>query len=281
MTQIAGFGIGLRASYASQLVDWAASKDGQADAIDWLEIVPENWLYYGGKRRAMFEACRARWPMVSHSVSLNVGGTGPFDDEFLKLVDDFNQATHAPFWSDHICWSSVEQRPIHDLIPMPMNEATVAHLKARTAELKTKVHGDLVLENATFYVNMPGSTLSEAAFLKRVYEACDIGMLLDVNNVYVNSLNHGFDPRAMIDQLPLQRVRQIHLAGHTAEGDVVIDTHIGPTPEPVWDLYKHTLERLGRLPPTLVEWDQEVPELSVMVGELERARAVAKSAGVL
>lgn len=263
-----GIGIGLRRPFASALLETERH-------IDFLEITPENWVCYGGRRRRLFDACAKRWPVVSHSVSLNIGGIEPLDDELLSKTAEMCQQLDAPFFSDHLCYSSVHGQPLHDLLPLPFTREAVEHVARRVKECEQRVGRPLVLENATFYSHMPGAEMDEGEFLRATMEAADCGLLLDVNNVYVNSQNHGFDPRAFIDRMPLERVRQLHLAGHTRQGDVIIDTHIGPIIDPVWELYGYTLARAGRLIPTLVEWDQEIPPLDVVLDEADRARAVA------
>src|SRR5579871_6261052 len=271
---IHGIGIGLRRQLARALLD-----DKSAPArVDFLEVTPENWLYYGGARRRLVEECAERWPTVSHSVSLSIGGLDPLDGGFLAAIDAWNRRTRAPFWSDHLCYSTVAGAPTHDLLPLPFTGEAVAHTAARVAECAGRVEAPLVLENATFYSHMPGATMDEADFLRAVVEASGCGLLLDVNNVYVNSLNHGGDPRAFIDRMPLDRVRQLHVAGHTRTDEAVIDTHIGPVCEEVWSLYRYTIARAGRLIPTLVEWDQEIPPLEGVLAEADRARAEAKAA---
>ncbi|MFO0657642.1 MAG: DUF692 domain-containing protein [Polyangia bacterium] len=271
--QLSGVGIGLRPRFLDR--DDLLSTKRQTD---FLEIVPENWLLRGGKRKSQLASCRDRWPMVPHSVSLNIGGLDPLDGELLDgiaaLCDDFA----SPFFSDHLVYSSVAGQPLHDLLPLPFTEEVVEHVARRVKQAESRVGRPLVLENATFYAHMPGCTMSEAAFLHAVCEAADCGLLLDVNNVYVNSQNHGFDPYRFIDKMPLERVRQLHLAGHTLVGDTIIDTHIGPIISPVWALYRYTLQRAGRLIPTLIEWDQEIPHLDDVLDEADRARELATAA---
>ena len=269
--QIAGIGVGLRLPYAAAL----ARTDRQ---VDFLEIMPENWVCFGGHRRRLLDACIERFPSVTHSVSLNIGGLDPLDDELLATTAALLQRTDAPFFSDHVCYSSVRGQPVSDLLPLPFTREVIVHTAARIAEARDRVGRPLALENATFYAHMPGAEMDEASFLGELLQTADCGMLLDVNNVYVNSQNHGFDPRRFIDRLPLSRVWQLHLAGHTLIDDILIDTHIGPIIEPVWDLYRYTLRRAGRLIPTLIEWDQDIPPLAEVLDELDRARAAATQA---
>ncbi len=270
MSAIRGIGLGLRRPFASDLL----KTDRR---VDWLEVTPENWVNLGGQRAHLFAACAERWPMISHSVSLSIGGPDPLDGALLSALEALRRQVKFEFWSDHLCYSSANGRQLHDLFPLPFNEEAVEHVAGRVREAQARVDAPLLLENASFYANMPGGTMDEPGFVRAVVERAGCGLLLDVNNVYVNSLNHGFDPRAYIDQMPLERVRELHLAGHTPMDGVVIDTHIGPIPDAVWELYRYTLEKAGRLVPTLIEWDQEIPPVDVVLDELDRAREHASA----
>lgn len=269
--EIAGIGVGLRLQYAAELAETERP-------IDFIEIMPENWVCFGGKRRRHLDACAERFPCITHSVSLNIGGSDPLDGELLDATGELLQRVQAPFFSDHVCYSSVRGQPVSDLLPLPFTREVIDHTAARIIAARERVGRPLALENATFYSHMPGAEMDEADFLCQLLAAGDCGMLLDVNNVYVNSQNHGFDPRAFIDRMPLERVWQMHLAGHTKVDDTIIDTHIGPIIEPVWDLYRYTLRRAGRLIPTIIEWDQDIPSFDAVVDEVDRARAAAEQA---
>jgi uncharacterized protein (UPF0276 family) len=269
--RVEGIGLGLRRQFAAELLE-------SSRKVDWLEVTPENWIFHGGERARLLDACAERWPVVSHSVSLSIGGPDPLDEGLLKGIRELSRRVDAPFWSDHLCYSTVRGTQLHDLLPLPFNDEAVEHSARRFREAQERVEAPLVLENATFYAQMPGSTMDEASFLRATLDATGCGMLLDVNNVYVNGLNHGIDPYAFIDRMPLERVRELHLAGHTPKDGVVIDTHIGPIIEPVWALYRYTLQRAKRLIPTLIEWDQEIPALDAVLDELDRAREHARRA---
>ena len=269
--QISGIGVGLRLQYAAELAKTERP-------IDFIEIMPENWVCFGGKRRRHLDACAERFPSTTHSVSLNIGGGDPLDGELLDATAELLRRVEAPFFSDHVCYSSVRGQPVSDLLPLPFTREVIDHTAARIIEARDRVGCPLALENATFYSHMPGAEMDEASFLCQLLEAGDCGMLLDINNVYVNSQNHGFDPRAFIDRMPLSRVWQMHLAGHTRVDDTIIDTHIGPIIEPVWDLYRYTLRRAGRLIPTIIEWDQDIPSFAAVVDEVDRARVAAAEA---
>jgi uncharacterized protein (UPF0276 family) len=268
LSGIAGIGIGLRKPFAAALLE-------SERKVDWLEVTPENWVFFGGRARRLLDACAERWQVVPHSVSLDVGGSGPLDPVFLDAIAGLVKRTRAPFWSDHLCYSSVHGRPLHDLLPLPFSQEALDNAAGRARRSQDRVGAPLVLENATYYAVMPGSVMDEASFLCAAAAQSGCRLLLDANNVYVNGQNHGFDPYAFIDRMPLDRVEQLHVAGHTHREELIIDTHIGPVPDPVWDLYRYTLRRAGRLIPTLIEWDAEIPPLDVVLDEVDRARAHA------
>jgi hypothetical protein len=268
---IRGIGLGLRRPFAKELLRTERR-------VDWLEVTPENWVHLGGERARLFSACAERWPLISHSVSLSIGGPDPLDGALLEALEALRKQVGFELWSDHLCYSSAGGKQLHDLFPLPATEEVVEHVAGRVREAQARVDAPFLLENVSFYSHMPGGTLDDAGFVRAVVERADCGLLLDVNNVYVNSLNHGHDPRAYIDRMPLERVRELHLAGHTPMDGVVIDTHIGPIPDAVWELYRYTLKKAGRLVPTLIEWDQEIPALDVVLDEVDRAREHAKAA---
>jgi uncharacterized protein len=261
-----GAGIGLRRELFDAL-------PRTTRALDWVEVTPENFLGKGGHLRRGLDAARARWPIALHGVSLNVGGLDPLDDEYLSGLRRLADLTGAPFFSDHLCYGRVGGVYLHDLLPLPMNDETVAHVVPRIRAARERVGRPFLLENPSYYAVMPGGTLDEATFLRRVVEAADCGLLLDVNNVYVNAVNHGYDPRAFMSALPLERVAQVHLAGHDVRPGVIVDTHDAAVPEAVWALYAWLLERTGPVT-TLIEWDAKLPGLDALLDEADRARAL-------
>lgn len=262
---IEGFGIGLRGEFILELLETRRQ-------IDWLEIVPENWLNLGGLRRRQLDQCAERWSLVPHSVTMSIGGPDPLDRALFDGVSELCAKFAAPFWSDHICHAVSRGTYFNDLFPLPCSDEALDYLLRRIDEAQGMASVPLVFENPTYYAAMPGATMSETTFFRRIANESGAGMLLDVNNVYVNSQNHGFDPERFIEELPLEAVKQIHLAGHTPCCGVVIDTHEGPIADPVWALYRHTLRVAGRLIPTLIEWDAGIPKLDAIVDELDRAR---------
>ncbi|WNG35781.1 DUF692 domain-containing protein [Archangium minus] len=261
-----GAGVGLRREFYAQLPETSR-------ALDWVEIIPENFLTLGGRPQRTLDACAERWPVLPHGVALNIGGPEPLDEDYLSRLKALVERVDAPFFSDHLCYTRLGGAYLYDLLPLPFSEEAVEHVVSRVREVKERVGRPFLLENPSYYARMPGGTLDEATFLRHVVEQADCGLLLDVNNVYVNALNHGYDPRAFVDALPLERVVQLHLAGHERLPDVILDTHGAAVCDDVWSLYRYVLERTGPVS-TLIEWDQDIPSLDAVLDEADRARAV-------
>lgn len=263
-----GAGIGLRRSFYEAL-------PRTERPLDWVEIIPENFLSLGGRPQHTLAACAERWTVLPHGVGLNIGGPDPMDEDYVTRLAALVKRLDAPFFSDHLVYSRLGGVYLHDLLPLPFNEEAVEHVVPRVREAMARVGRPFLLENPSYYAHMPGGTLPEATFLRHVAEQADCGLLLDVNNVYVNAQNHGYDPRAFMDALPLERVVQIHLAGHERLPDVIIDTHGAPVCDDVWSLYRYVLERTGPVS-TLIEWDQAIPSLEAVLDEADLARAALK-----
>jgi uncharacterized protein (UPF0276 family) len=262
-----GFGLGLRTEHYGDFID------GSPD-VDWLEVLTENYMVPGGRPLATLETLRRDWPMVLHGVSLSIGSTDPLDREYLRALKDLASRVEPAWVSDHLCWTAVDQHQMHDLLPMPLTRAALAHVAGRVEQVQELLGRQLVLENVSSYVRMRGDEMAEWTFLSELCRRTGCELLLDVNNVYVNSRNHGFEPREFIDALPVGTVRQIHLAGHEDHGDWVVDTHDQPVAEAVWDLYAHSVGRFGPVP-TMIERDDRIPPLRELLEELDRARGLA------
>ncbi|MDY7229744.1 DUF692 domain-containing protein [Hyalangium rubrum] len=259
-----GAGIGLRREFYDSLPLTERT-------LDWLEIVPENFLSMGGRAQRTLDVCAERWTLLPHGVGLNIGGPDPVDEDYLTRLAALVKRLKAPFFSDHLCYSRLGGVYLHDLLPLPFNDEAVEHVVPRVREVMARVGRPFLLENPSYYARMPGGTLAEADFLRHVAEQADCGLLLDVNNVYVNAQNHAYDPRAFIDALPLERVVQIHLAGHHRRPDVIIDTHGAAVCDEVWELYRYVLKRTGPVS-TLIEWDQDIPSLEAVLEQADTAR---------
>lgn len=236
---------------------------------DWYELLAENHVVSGGPAREIVHALAGAAPLVPHSVGLNLGGAPDPEHEarLIALAD----LVDAPWMSDHLCLTAASVHA-HELLPLPYLPEVAEHVAARIRGLQDRSGRLFAVENVSSYLGYAASTEPEWAFLRRVVEAADCALLLDVNNVYVSAVNHGFDPLAYIDALPLERVVQIHLAGHQVLSDHLRDTHDAPVCEEVWALYAEVLRRTGPIS-TLIEWDEALPELPVLLAEVERARA--------
>jgi uncharacterized protein (UPF0276 family) len=261
-----GHGVGLRPTHFPRLWDGTAT-------VDWFEAISENYMLDGGRPLAALERARARAPVVLHGVSLSIGSTDPLDRAYLGRLRALAGRIEPAWISDHLCWSSAGGHYAHDLLPLPFTEEALRHVVARVVEVQERLGRQLVLENVSSYLTWSHSALAEWAFLAAVAEDADCGLLLDVNNVYVSAVNHGFAPETYLAGLSTDRIAQIHLAGHTDMDGYLFDTHDGPVIDPVWDLYREAVRRFGRVS-TLVEWDEHIPELDVVCAEAERARAV-------
>jgi hypothetical protein len=261
-----GHGVGLRPPHFPRLWDGTA-------IVDWFEAIAENFMVDGGRPLAALARARARAPVALHGVSISIASTDPLDDAYLRRLRAL--AAHLePVWlSDHLCWSGVEGHYAHDLLPLPFTEESLRHVIGRVVAVQERLGRQILLENVSSYLVFTHSTLTEWEFLAAVAEEADCGILLDVNNVYVSAMNHGFVAETYLAGLPGDRIGQIHLAGHTDMGAYLFDTHDGPVIDPVWDLYRTALRRFGRIS-TLVEWDDHVPELDVVCAEADRARAI-------
>ncbi|MCB9253824.1 MAG: DUF692 domain-containing protein [Bdellovibrionaceae bacterium] len=242
--------------------------------VDWLEALTENYLGTGGRPRQVLRQLSMRYPIVLHGVSLSIGGSSPIDRHYLKLLKVLADEVQARWISDHLCWTGYAHHNLHDLLPMPFTEASLAHVKNRVDEVQNYLGRAILLENPSSYASFVFDGISEAQFLREIVLSTGCGILLDVNNVYVSSVNHGLDAKVYIDTLPAEAVGQFHLAGHSQREGYLLDSHIGPVPEPVWDLFRYTLARVGSRA-SLLEWDEEIPSLEVLLEENEKAKTLA------
>jgi uncharacterized protein (UPF0276 family) len=271
---LTGFGLGLRPQHYSALLE------GAGDQVDWLEIVSENFLVYGGRPLAMLDRFAERWPLAMHGVALNIGGQDPLDRDYLRALAKLAKRAKPALVSDHLCWSRHRGVQMHDLLPLPQTGEAVRHVAARIHEVQDALGMRIALENVSSYLRFAGDEMDEAAFLSAVAAESGCALLLDVNNVYVNAHNHGFDAFACIDALPRDSIAQIHLAGHSVDAlgsGLLIDTHDAPVCEGVWALYAHALRRFGAVP-GMIERDDHIPPLAETLAELERARSIAADA---
>lgn len=264
-----GLGVGLRSTHFPYILEHRPN-------VDWFEVISENFIDSGGRPRHVLDQVAEHYPIVMHGVSLSIGSTDPLDFTYLAKLKSLAAGVKAHWISDHLCWTGVAGRNTHDLLPVPLNEQTLAHVVSRIKIVQDYLERPLVLENPSTYLTFTASTMPEWEFLTRMAEEADCGLLLDVNNVYVSSVNHDFDPRDYIRSIPHERVVQCHLAGHTNRVTHLIDTHDGPVINPVWELYREAHALTGGVS-TLLEWDARIPEFPVVHAEVLKAKDVLAS----
>lgn len=265
-----GFGLGLRSEYYQQILE-------RRPGVDWFEVISENYLVDGGKALYFLDAIKEHYPLVMHGVSLSIGGAHALDLDYLRRLRKLADRVRPHWVSDHLCWSRGNAHQLHDLLPLPFTEESLRHVAERVRVVQDILERPLVLENVSAYLQWKSSCMSESQFLARLSQMTGCELLLDVNNVYVSSRNQGFDPWQFILELPRERIRQIHLAGHSDYGQYLIDTHDAPIPDPVWALYGQALSHLGPTA-TLIERDDHFPPLDELLAELEQARTLANDA---
>lgn len=259
-------GIGWRAPHFRELL-------AQRPAIGWLEVHSENFFGEGGQPLHFLERARALYPISLHGVGLSLGSVDALSREHLsslkRLVDRFEPG----LVSDHLCWGSIGGRYLNDLLPLPYTEEALALVCRHVDQTQTFLRRQILVENVSSYLQFTASTIAEWDFVAEVAKRTGCGILLDVNNIYVSSVNHGFDPLHYLDAVPAAAVQEIHLAGFDHNGHCLIDTHGNPVFGPVWNLYGEALTRTGPVP-TLIEWDTDIPALDVLLGEANKARAI-------
>ena len=264
----AAAGIGLRSAHHEALVR-------ERPAVGWVEVHTENYFHDGGPHLAALERAREAYPLSLHGVGMGLGSVDPLDRSHVARVARAIERFQPALVSEHACWSSHDGENFNDLLPLPYTDEAVVHLADRVAEVQDLLGRQILIENLSCYLSYSSSRLTEWEFLAAVVERSGCGLLLDVNNAYVNSVNVGLDAKAFIDGLPAGAVQEIHLAGHTrrqvGERTILLDDHGSRVPEAVWRLYEHAIRRFGAVP-TLIEWDTNLPELSVLVDEASRAQ---------
>ena len=263
-----GDGVGLRPVHFPHLM----RTPPRAWEVDWFEIVTENFIDNFGYAAHVLDVVAANRPIVMHGVSLSVGSAEPLDRVYLRKLRQLAGRIRPAWISDHLCWTGIAGINTHDLLPLPLTDASLAHVAARVRAVQDYLGRPLVLENPSTYLEFRASHLPEWEFLGRLTDLTGCGLLLDVNNVYVSAVNHGFDPAAYVDAIPADRIVQIHVAGHTCRGTHLIDTHDHPVAAPVWELYRQAQQRTGGVA-TLLEWDADIPEYPDLLAELYKAKS--------
>ncbi len=242
--------------------------------MDWFEAISENFMDSWGRPRHILEQVRQRYPVALHGVSLSIGSVDPLDERYLKHLKALVEQIEPIIVSDHLCWSGVDGKNLHDLLPLPFTEEAIRHVVSRIQQVQEFLGCRILLENVSTYVTYAHSTLPEWEFLATVAQRSGCGILLDINNVYVNAFNHQFDPYEYLRGIPSERVGQFHLAGHTPMDGYLFDTHSRPVIDAVWDLYREALRKWGAIS-TLIEWDEDVPPFPQLAEEAQKARAIS------
>lgn len=258
-----GVGIGLRVPHYRHILE-------KKPVVDWFEIISENFMVDGGRPLEVLEAILEQYRVVQHGVSLYFGSADPLNREHLKKLKRLVHRTRTPWLSDHLCWGSVDGSYSHDLLPMPYTLAVAKHTAEKIRQARDFLEVPICVENVSSYAEFHQSEMTEWEFLAEVVEQADCGILLDVNNIYVSSQNHGFDPFDYIRGVQAERVGQIHIAGHSRYRKFILDTHDHPVPDPVWDLYAEVIRRCGHTA-TLLEWDDRIPSFDEVHHEALKA----------
>jgi uncharacterized protein (UPF0276 family) len=267
LTPSLGFGLGLRTPHIEEIIQT------QPKAINWLEIITENYLVSGGKPLYYLNKIREIYPLVMHGVSLSIGSTDPINWEYLNKVKKLKNNIQAKWVSDHLCWGGIQRKNLHDLLPLPYTEEALNHVVTKIKQVQEFLGQRLVIENVSSYISYEHSVLSEWEFLAEITIQADCLLLLDINNIYVSSFNHGFSPDLYLQAIPKDRVQQFHLAGHANFGDHIVDTHDHPIIDSVWDLYEKAVKLFPETS-TMIERDAHIPPLADLIAELNFAKSI-------
>lgn len=266
-----GFGLGLRIPHYAHIFE-------HSPQVDWFEIISENFMDTDGKAKRNLARIRERYPVVMHGIALSIGTVDPLHSEYLQKLKQLIDCVNPAWISDHLCWTGIAHKNSHDLLPVPYTEEALKHIVSRIKQVQDYLERPIALENPSTYLEFKTSHIPEAEFIAAMAEESGCHLLLDVNNVYVTCYNHRLDAKAYIDALPLDKVAQIHLSGHSNYGTHIIDTHDDHVVDEVWALYKYALHKAGRTINTMVEWDDKLPEWEVLTHELGKARIAAADA---
>ncbi len=261
-----GCGVGLRTKHYAHVLE-------HCPAVDWFEIISENFMVPGGKPLHVLDQVRSRYPIAMHGVSLSIGSTDPLNLDYLRGLKELARRVQPAWVSDHLCWTGVGGKNAHDLLPLPYTEETIAHVAERVKRVQDFLERPILIENVSSYLSYQDSIFAEWECLAEIALRADCYLLLDVNNVYVSAFNHRFDAVEYLRAIPVERVVQFHLAGHTDNGNHLLDTHDHPIVDPVWRLYAEAVRRFGSLS-TLIERDEHIPEFPEVAAEAEHARQI-------
>ncbi|MEO1260287.1 MAG: DUF692 domain-containing protein [Bacteroidota bacterium] len=267
-----GLGLGLRSKHFNHILK-------NKPEVDWFEVISENFMDSGGRPIHVLRKVAEMYPVVMHGVSLSIGSTDPLDFNYLRRLKNLADEVKPAWVSDHLCWTGVLSLNTHDLLPVPLNDESLKHVCARVKTVQDFMERPLILENPSTYLTFQHSTINEWDFLRYMTEETGCGLLLDVNNVYVSSFNNDFDPVTYIENLPYERIVQMHLAGHQHCGEYIIDTHDRKVTNKVWELFQLAWQKTGGVS-TLLEWDNHIPEFDVYHEELLKAKKFMSGAAI-
>jgi hypothetical protein len=262
-------GIGLRPPHYQQILQ-------EQPRIGWFEVHSENYFGAGGQPLHVLERIRGTYPLSLHGVGLSLGSTGPLAKRHLQLLCDLISRIEPGLVSEHLSWGRVGPRHLNDLLPLPYTEEALDVVCDHIDEVQERIRRQILVENISSYIQFRHSTMPEAEFIAGVARRTGCGILLDVNNLYVNEANHGLDPVSYLDAMPAGAIREIHLAGHEQLGSLLIDTHGTRVAAPVWELYARAVDRFGPVP-TLIEWDTDIPPLDVLLEESDHAGDIMRA----
>lgn len=259
-----GVGVGFRPKHQDDVLE-----RGGSPHVAWYEVISENFMVPGGRPLHNLDRLRAMAPVVTHGVSLGIGATTDLDRGYLRALRGVLDRVNVPYFTDHLCFTRAAGVDLHDLLPLPYTREAIDHVVERIKRVQGEMERPFAIENVSSYLTYAASEMTEWDFVAEVAERADCGVLLDVNNVYVSAQNHRFDAEAYVDAIPGDRVVQIHLAGHTDKGDFLLDTHSDHVVPGVFRLYERVIRRIGPVA-TLIEWDDDIPEWSVLAAEAEK-----------
>ena len=263
--QLKGAGLGLRASHYQEIFETKPD-------VPWFELLSDNYMAAGGLPIQRAEKVRQDYPITLHGVGMSLGSADPLNTDYLKRLKVLADRLEPHYVSDHIAWVSVDGKYTHDLLPLPYNQDMLQHLRVRIQQVQEYLGRTILIENPSSYLSFDSSDMSEADFIRQLSLSSGCELLLDVNNIYVSAMNHGFDPYQYLESIPQDKVKEIHLAGYEQMDGYLFDTHGHSVKPPVWDLYRAALKRFGSVP-TLIEWDTDVPEFSTLLAEAKKADA--------
>ncbi len=265
--QFLGFGLGLRTPHYDYVLE-------HQPPVDWFEIISEDYLGLAGRSRYYLDAIKEHYPLVMHGVSMSLGSADPLDKHYLKQLKALADHVNPPWFSDHLCWTGVHGKNMHDLLPLPYTDEAIRQVSEKVRQAQDYLQRPMLLENVSSYITYEDSAMTEWDFYRAVCEEADCLMLLDVNNIYVSAFNHDFDAMDYLLAIDKKRVQQFHIAGHDNCGNHIVDTHDHPVIDPVWDLYQAACQRFGPVS-TMIERDANIPEFPELFAELQQAKKIA------